>query len=562
MAEAVVTRAVHEQGEGQRLDRKSLRLVTGNRGGYLELAEACVCFANGSGGQILIGIEDDDSRPPPEQRIEPALLDRIRKRVGELTVNVQVLPELAKGENGGEYVVLTVERSVGVASTSDGRYFLRIGDSCRPVVGDDVLRLANDRPSTPWETMTTLGAARTAADASKVASIVRRLRESERVKASVKEKSDDELLAHYGLANGDLLTNLGVLLVGSRTDRARLGSAPIVQAIKYDERGTKVNKLVWDDYELSPVELVDAIWEEVPDFRESYELPDGMFRTSVAAFEEVVVRELLVNALVHRPYTHRGDIFLNLHPDRLEVVNPGRLPIGVTPRNILHASRRRNDLLARVFHDLGLMEREGSGFDLMYERLLVTGRGAPVAEEGVDSVHVTIPRRVVSPAVIRLMADADQRYQLTQRERIALGLLAQSQGLTAAELATRLELEDPRSLRTWLGRLIELELVQQAGRTRGTRYFVAPALLREVGLDGPTTLRRMEPHRLRALILEDLGLYPDSSRVEIHRRIGPEIHPKALTRALDALIREDKVEAAGERRWRRYRLRADEGREA
>lgn len=55
------------------------------------------------------------------------------------------------------------------------------------------------------------------------------------------------------------------------------------------------------------------------------------------------VRELLVNALIHRPYTQRGDIYLNLDPDKLEVVNPGRLPLGVTPRNILHASRRRND---------------------------------------------------------------------------------------------------------------------------------------------------------------------------------------------------------------------------
>ena len=61
-----------------------------------------------------------------------------------------------------------------------------------------------------------------------------------------------------------------------------------------------------------------------------------------------VVRELLVNALVHRPYTQQGDIYLNLHPDRLEMVNPGRLPLGVTPRNILHASRRRNDRLATV----------------------------------------------------------------------------------------------------------------------------------------------------------------------------------------------------------------------
>ena len=50
------------------------------------------------------------------------------------------------------------------------------------------------------------------------------------------------------------------------------------------------------------------------------------------------------------------------------------LPLGVTPRNILHASRRRNEGLARIFHDLGLMEREGSGFDLIYDRLLSQGR--------------------------------------------------------------------------------------------------------------------------------------------------------------------------------------------
>ena len=74
----------------------------------------------------------------------------------------------------------------------------------------------------------------------------------------------------------------------------------------------------------------------------------------MSAYDEKVVRELLVNALVHRPYTQGGDIYLNLYPDRLEVVNPGRLPLGVTPRNMLHASRRRNESLARVFHDLGL----------------------------------------------------------------------------------------------------------------------------------------------------------------------------------------------------------------
>lgn len=73
-----------------------------------------------------------------------------------------------------------------------------------------------------------------------------------------------------------------------------------------------------------------------------YEVAEGLYRRSVSAYDEKVVRELLVNALVHRPYTQQGDIYLNLHPGHLEVVNPGRLSLGVTPRNILHASRRRN----------------------------------------------------------------------------------------------------------------------------------------------------------------------------------------------------------------------------
>ena len=540
--------------ESHHHDRKSLRKVTGPTADFAELAQDCVCFANSAGGTLLVGIEDDSEAPPASQRVDPSLLDRIRKRVGELTVNVTVLPELKLHENGGEYVVLIVPRSVGVASTSDGRYFLRVGDTCRPVVGDDVLRLATERSSSPWESMTSLGVARASVDVGKRVEWNVGIRASDRVKASVKEKSDDELLEHYGLAVGGVLTNLGVLLLGVAADRARLGSAPLVQAIKYDERGTKVAKWTWDDHRLSPTGLIDAIWEEIPDFRESYELPDGMFRTKVPAFDEAVVRELLVNALVHRPYTQRGDLFLNLHPDRLEVVNPGRLPMGVTPRNILHASRRRNDGLARVFHDLKLMEREGSGIDLVFERLLASGRAAPTVTEGPDSVHVTVPRRVVQPGVIRLLAEADQRYQLTQRERIVFAMLAQSEGLSAVELAERLELPDPGALRPWLGRLLEWGLVEQTGRTKATRYFVPPALLREAGLDQLTTLKRVQPHRLRALIVEDLERCPRSSISDIQRRIGPEIPARSIKRSLDQLVLERAVSATGERRWRRYRV--------
>lgn len=543
--------------EDQHTDRKSLRTVTGKSADWEALARDCVCFANGAGGRLLIGIEDGQALPPAGQVVLPEVLDRLRKRMGELTVNVQALPSVQRAANGGEFIELVIDRAPSVASTKDGRYFLRVGDTCQPVLGDDVLRLANERPGRPWEAMDS-GVPRGAADADKLAGFVQGIVASDRVKESVKEKGMDALLTHYGLAQGHTLTRLGVLLLGATADRRALGTAPLVQAIRYDEHGQKINKWVWDDCELSPVELVDAVWREVPDFRESYEVAEGLYRRSVPAYDEKVVRELLVNALVHRPYTQQGDIYLNLHPERLEVVNPGRLPLGVTPRNMLHASRRRNDGLARVFHDLGLMEREGSGFDLIYDRLLSQGRPAPVPEEGADWVKVTIQRRIARPAVMRLLAEADARFQLTQRERITLGVLAQTEGMTARELGAVLEADGGDDLSAWLGRLMATGLVLTAGKTSGMRYFVAPDWVRGAQLDRQTTLSRIAPHRLQALIVEDLARYPGSSSTDVNRRIGAEISAKTVKRALDDLAAAGQVRHEGERRWRRYSLTLQE----
>lgn len=540
--------------ESQDFDRKSLRMVTGKTADWAELAKDAVAFATARGGQLLIGIEDGQELPPPEQELDPALADQTRKRLRELTVNVQVIVEPQTAQNGGAFLEVTIPRAIAVPSTSDGRYFIRVGDKRHPVVGDDVLRLVTDRSSVPWETLLVTGAPRDHVNAGKWQALVDRLRASDRVKDSVKAKTNDELLDHYLLAEGDSLTNLGVLCVGRRNDRARLGTAPVLQALKFDEQGQRVNKWVWDDYDLSPVELVDAAWKGIPEFHEHYELREGLFPMQIPMFDEVVIRELLVNALVHRPYTQRGDIFLNFHPDRLEVINPGRLPIGVTPENILHKAVRRNEQLARLFHDLILMEREGSGFDRMYEVLLAQGRQVPVITEGADSVKVIVYRRILKPELIGLMARADQAFQLSQKEKITLGILALSDGLTAKELSTRLEVEGAEGLKPWLGRLEGFRLLDTTGRTAATRYFVPPGVLKSLEISTPTTLTRIEPHRLRELILEDLRRYPDSAIGEIHGRIGSEIPRPQIKRMINGLLQTEKVQKAGEKRGRRYRI--------
>ena len=540
--------------EGQLRDQKSLRAATGKAADWAELVKDCIAFANASGGQLLLGIEDGQAEPPAGQRIPADLPDTLRRKLAERTVNVTVLPDVVTAPNGGQYIELRIPRALAVASTTDGRYFLRVADQSKPVTGDDVMRLASERAALPWETLTTLQLPRSDADPAQRLALLQALRASDRVKPSVKEKTDDELLDHYQLARGPLLTHLGVLCIGRQQQRALLATAPVIQFIKFDELGQKVNKLVWDDLTLSPMALIEAVWAEVPDFRERYELPDGLYRQHVPAFDEIVVRELLVNALVHRPYTQRGDIFLNLHPDRLEVVNPGPLPLGVTPRNVLHTTVRRNEHLARLFHDLKLMEREGSGYDKIFEVLLSQGRPVPALIETHDRVQVTVWRRIHAPEVIDFIAKADQTYQLTQRERIALGLLAQHDALTARELAERLELPTVDALLPWLKRLLGWQLVQSAGRTQATRYFVDPGLLRALNFSAATTLKRIEPHRLAALIMEDVGRYPGTKMGDLHQRIGLDIPRSRVRRAVEQLVKDGQLRQEGVRNGTRYHL--------
>jgi ATP-dependent DNA helicase RecG len=110
------------------------------------------------------------------------------------------------------------------------------------------------------------------------------------------------------------------------------------------------------------------------------------------------------------------------------------------------------------------------------------------------------------------------------------------------------------SLRSWLARLPELGLVEHAGRTKATRHFVPPGLLRDAGLDTLTTLKLVQPHRLRALILEDLGRFPDSSISDVRRRIGSEIPARTVKHQLDVLATAGAIAWTGERLWRRYRV--------
>lgn len=545
--------------ETQHIEKKSLKIVTNNTADWNELAKDCVCFANARGGTIYIGIEDNDKVPPVGQKIDDALPAKIRKRVSELTVNVATQVEKVIADNKAEYITLKVMQSIStIASTTDGRYYYRVSDKCSPLPPEDLMRLLSDKPAFIWETKTVKSVHRSNVDSQKIQQFLLDIRSSERITNFIKEKTTDELLDYYLMAEGDYLTNLGILWVGKRNDRAKLLYAPVIQFFKYDETGSRVNKIVWDDFSLNIKELIEAVWTQIPDWKEGIEVSDGIFRKFIPNYEEEVIRELIANALAHRPYTTRGDIFINLYPDHIEVHNPGLLPTGVTPENLLHKTVRRNEHLTKVLYDLKLMEREGTGYDKMYEVLLSNGKQLPEVIEGGDRVTVTIKKRITKDEVVKLISRANEEFQLRQREIICLGLIAQHTTLSAIEFAKMLNLQQPNAIRNWLGRLIEMDLVRTKGKTKGVEYYVNPDFLRKANFKGKTNLKKIEDHRLKELIFQDLQVYTNSSVSEIHQRIGIEIPIRKIKSQLRTMTMTNILIANGETKGRRYRLNTEE----
>ncbi len=542
--------------ENQNIDKKSLRFINGRQTDWGELAKDCVCFANGQGGLILIGIEDSDSMPPKGQLIkDKSLPEKIQKAVVERTTNVGVAVTIQKAENDAEYIQVQIFRSAQtIAATNDGRYYIRVSDTCRPVPPDEMARLAAEKNAFIWEEQTTRRISVDQYDSEKKYQFLNDIRNSERVSAFVKEKSDDEILEHYFFKRGNILTNLGILWIGNRKDRAGILFPPAIQIIRYNEAEEKVWKLNLDDYQYNPKELLEKVLNDVPDWQETAEIADGMFRKNIPLFPLEVVRELTANALVHRAYTTRGDIFINIFSDRLEIHSPGRLPFGVTPANIISQSVRRNEHLSKVFYDLGLMEKEGSGYDLIYARLLSTGKPIPVVKDFDDRVTVIIKKQFINKQVVQLMDKANQEFQLRQKEIISLGLVAQHESLSAIEISRLLNQNDEQGLRNWIGRLLDLELLLSKGKTRGKQYFVNPDYLRKLGFVGRTTLKNIEDYRLEELIYRDIEKYSNSAISAIHERIGKEINIHKIRRVLKSMVDSQKIFCAGEKRWRRYAI--------
>ncbi len=254
----------------------------------------------------------------------------------------------------------------------------------------------------------------------------------------------------------------GMLLFGKQ--RHRYFPDAWVQAGRF--RGTDKTHII-DTLEISnfPVNAV----EEAIAFVQKHSL-HGMEIGDVRREEHwnlppVAVREAIINAIVHTDYSQHGaPIRISIYDDRLEVENPGLLPFGLTVDDLLlGVSKLRNRVIGRVFHELGLIEQWGSGFQRMVAVCRDAGLAPPVLEEIGTRFRVTIhTARTSAPSV-------------DKTDRTILDSLAEGSGHSTQEVADLIGLTT-RATRARLRKLVERGLVREIGTSPQDprrRYFRA-----------------------------------------------------------------------------------------
>jgi ATP-dependent DNA helicase RecG len=213
--------------------------------------------------------------------------------------------------------------------------------------------------------------------------------------------------------------------------------------------------------------IADAIYE-IPKFiarntRLTAEIK-SIHRKDIPEYPPIAIREALVNALAHADYSTKGShIQIAIYDNRLEIQNPGMLPFGFTFEDLkAGVSRVRNRVIARVFHELQLMEEWGSGYKRIIEACREGGYPEPKWEELGTSIRVTF----YPHAQTQLFGKIDS--EIEEREQRILSLFDKEEPLPFREIYKRLSPPiSERTLRYDLKQLQQKNLLVSKGNGRG-----------------------------------------------------------------------------------------------
>jgi ATP-dependent DNA helicase RecG len=524
-----------------------------------ELVEAVACQANGRGGVLLIGVEDD-GRPSGARARHGSYTDprRVEVLVANQTVPSCPIECSILTVEGREILAIEIPDGRPITATSAGVYSRRATDvhgrpQCLPFLPHEMhsreaTRGALDHtalivPDARWEDIDPIEVERVRRTISK---------NPGRADSSLLDLSDAEIVKALGLAEGreriERVRVAGLLVLGREDALRRL--VPTHEVAFQVLSGTRI--AVNEFFRWPLLRVVEEVAARFDARNEEEEIEVGHVRAGIPNYSPAAFREALHNALVHRDYTSQGAVHVQWRDGEIEIASPGGFPADIHLDNLLvTAPRPRNPVLADAFKRMGLVERTGRGIDTIFEGQLRYGRPAPdYSRTTAGAVQLVLKGGPAKPGLARFISERDvPGRRMTLEQMLVLNAIDAESGIGIGRASTLIQRAEGPT-RAVLDRMVEAGVLEVRQERREPVYQFAAATLRGMGLGVADVRVGASPVDWEKAILDYVateGRITRSQAADLCR-----LEPREARVVLERLVKRGELVVRGERRGSFY----------
>ena len=352
-----------------------------------EVIETLVAFANTKGGRVYIGVTDkgEVAGVSPGKESVQNWLNQIKQSTDQ-----NIVPDAETATvNGRTIVIFSVPESPIKPLACKGRYYKRVGNSNHQLASAEVVNLHLRTFNTSWDFHT--DDIHTKKDIS-----------LKKVRAFIKQAN-----AHREAPIQDdpmtVLQKLELIRDGKLTYACFLLFMKEESSLSTIELGRFQTPIIIKDGSRLKTDLfaeVAGVMQFIQKhINKAYIITGKPQRDERWDYPLDAMREIVINAIIHRDYRNAQDSVVKIYDDRIEVFNPGGLPDGLTVAKLLkgdYISNVRNKKIADTFKAAGLIEKYGSGIKRILNAFKAYGLPAPAFEETCGGFMVTAYKKTVA----------------------------------------------------------------------------------------------------------------------------------------------------------------------
>ncbi len=453
-----------KNGESETVEFKT------STGEWKEIIETLSAFSNTRGGIVLVGI--DRNGKICGESVGKGTIEDITNKIITNT-EPKLYPEInVKTLQKKKVVVIKMESYPYDVVLAFGKAFKRVGKNTVKMSKDEYKRriLEIHKRELYFDGQISSEANLSDIDERKVKEFVRKAKNKRKLNID-ETLSLEDILKKLKLMNGEKLTNASVLLFGKNPQDFFIQAG--VKCIRFKGTNITDDMLDFKDvdgdlfYQIDEIEkfiyrnisLMAWIEDRKIERQEKWEYPPK------------VIREALVNAIVHRDYRSTGKVQIRIYDDRIEFWNPGNLPSGWTTETLKqeHTSEPFNPLIFKMFFWTGEVEEVGSGTNKIIN--LCKGWELPEPEFGINatSIFVRIRKDILTEEYLKEIG-------LNERQIKAVMYVKKEGKITNKEYQNVTGIKE-RLTTIELNYLVEKNVLQKFGTTgRGTYYTLHPAI--------------------------------------------------------------------------------------